>query len=500
MADIFVSYKRDDRDRIVPLIRLLERQGWSVWWDPELTPGDTYRDVIEREIAQADCIVVIWSKASVKSDWVRDEAEIGKARGILVPVLLEACTPPLGFAQLQAADLSSWRDNLDSAEVRDLATGIGKKLDKNFLRLPKPPPIAEEPVSRNLSMYDVARGADSRDVLLGIAIDVSGSMQTNIRNETDHATSRLQSVQQSIERMASSIADRLPTAESESPNARMFALAFGLRHGSIVDLLSLHKAVKALDLESEIERRRRRYEAEGRRAGSQYSGLFGLAKSFGLERYADAAVEAVKEEAKRKIAGEISDLLLRKTNELGRSLATAGEVARLFKEFRSDEKARSLDIEPLIYGATPMSAVASAILETFRNIPISRDKKEDRLVLIVSDGDSTDGNPTSIFEEIRSLGVTIISCFVSSHDVADPRRLHVERQKQWEAGATLMFDIASTVPADGEFAGYLRSHGWDVTPHSRLFVQSNHSIVLDEFIGVVRSYFEGPASDRGDVA
>ena len=36
MADIFFSYKREDRGRVEPIVRLLEREGLKVWWDPDL--------------------------------------------------------------------------------------------------------------------------------------------------------------------------------------------------------------------------------------------------------------------------------------------------------------------------------------------------------------------------------------------------------------------------------------------------------------------------------
>ena len=46
MADIFVSYKREDRDRVEPLARALESEGFSVWWDPELPIGQSYASSI----------------------------------------------------------------------------------------------------------------------------------------------------------------------------------------------------------------------------------------------------------------------------------------------------------------------------------------------------------------------------------------------------------------------------------------------------------------------
>jgi hypothetical protein len=80
MADIFLSYANVDRERIRPLVKKLEEHGWSVWWDRKIPPGKTWRQVIQRAIDDAKCVVVVWSQQSIQSDWVITEAEEGKER------------------------------------------------------------------------------------------------------------------------------------------------------------------------------------------------------------------------------------------------------------------------------------------------------------------------------------------------------------------------------------------------------------------------------------
>ena len=108
MADIFISYASEDRPRVEPLAKDLEDQGWSVWWDRTIPPGKTFDQVIEEAINAARCVVVVWSKISIKSDWVKEEANLGKQRKILVPAKIDAVDPPLGFGRIQAADLTDW--------------------------------------------------------------------------------------------------------------------------------------------------------------------------------------------------------------------------------------------------------------------------------------------------------------------------------------------------------------------------------------------------------
>ena len=89
MADVFVSYARGDKARVVPLVAAIEAQGWSVWWDPEISPGQEFDRQIAAELKIAAVVLVVWTPNSVESRWVRGEAREGAARGILVPVRFE---------------------------------------------------------------------------------------------------------------------------------------------------------------------------------------------------------------------------------------------------------------------------------------------------------------------------------------------------------------------------------------------------------------------------
>ena len=75
MADIFISYAAEDRERVRPLVTALESQGYSVWWDGRIGIGNSFDRVIEYELDLASVVVVMWSEHSGESDWVRNEAE-----------------------------------------------------------------------------------------------------------------------------------------------------------------------------------------------------------------------------------------------------------------------------------------------------------------------------------------------------------------------------------------------------------------------------------------
>ena len=101
MSDIFISYATADREHARRLAHALAGLGWSVWWDRDIMTGQAYDQVIERELTGAKSVVVLWSKASVASEWVKNEAAAGSERGVLLPALIEAVTPPFEFRRKQ---------------------------------------------------------------------------------------------------------------------------------------------------------------------------------------------------------------------------------------------------------------------------------------------------------------------------------------------------------------------------------------------------------------
>jgi hypothetical protein len=108
LSKIFLSYASPDRELAKVLANALQNERWSVWWDRAIPPGKTFDEVIEAALNEAKCVIVLWSSASVSSDWVKNEAREGLRRRILIPALLADVTIPFEFRHIQAADLVGW--------------------------------------------------------------------------------------------------------------------------------------------------------------------------------------------------------------------------------------------------------------------------------------------------------------------------------------------------------------------------------------------------------
>ncbi len=125
MSDIFISYARKDKPQVELLASAIEKKGWSVWWDPKIRSGQSFDRVIETALNDAKCVIVVWSRHSVDSDWVRAEAMNGLSRNILISILIDSdITLPLRFSQIQSEELVDWDGSDTSPAMEKLASDI----------------------------------------------------------------------------------------------------------------------------------------------------------------------------------------------------------------------------------------------------------------------------------------------------------------------------------------------------------------------------------------
>ena len=123
--DIFISYAHEDQGVARELVKVFEKLGWSTFIDRDIAAGQDYADVIGSEVETTRCVVVIWSSTSVKSYWVRGEAQRGLERGLVVPVVIDRVRLPLPFNAVESIELLDWPSNSNKLEVRRLMVAVG---------------------------------------------------------------------------------------------------------------------------------------------------------------------------------------------------------------------------------------------------------------------------------------------------------------------------------------------------------------------------------------
>jgi hypothetical protein len=130
MAELFLSYTREDKPAAEAIALQLQRLGVDVWWDHDLFGGEDFRSRILEIIKRSSSTIVIWSRRSVNSQWVVGEASAAKEMGKLLPVNLDRSDPPLDFRGSHTIDLSEWvpGDNLPEVFLRDLSQKLGREV------------------------------------------------------------------------------------------------------------------------------------------------------------------------------------------------------------------------------------------------------------------------------------------------------------------------------------------------------------------------------------
>jgi hypothetical protein len=111
MADVFLSYKRDERAAIETIASRLRDLGLTVWFDASMSAGETFNDEIDREARAAKAVLVCWSPGARESRWVKAEAMIGFEQDKLAAAYVagpDEFSAPTPFNTIHAEDLRAW--------------------------------------------------------------------------------------------------------------------------------------------------------------------------------------------------------------------------------------------------------------------------------------------------------------------------------------------------------------------------------------------------------
>jgi hypothetical protein len=173
MADVFISYKKSDADRVRPLVTHLRDAGLDVWWDEGIQPSTSWRAEIATQLAAAKCVVAVWTHDSVDHEqgaWVMEEATHGLARKVLAPVRIDLVAPPLGFGEVQYADLAAWSGGADDPRFQHFLSVVQAIVRSEPMPIAPRPTHFEAPgiklqgvTMQNVNIHVGERGRDAED-------------------------------------------------------------------------------------------------------------------------------------------------------------------------------------------------------------------------------------------------------------------------------------------------------------------------------------------------
>jgi von Willebrand factor type A domain-containing protein len=264
-------------------------------------------------------------------------------------------------------------------------------------------------------------GSNRPAVLVGLLVDVSGSMSASIRNRSGGSSTRLQAFRESLGKVVERARNlaQVGIGRQVSPNISVFAYGFGF--------------------------------------GGPLAALFGPGES-------------------------VRDLL--KPSGQDNSLISVDVLAEQWSRFQAHIES----LVPSMFGSTPMAAA----FRTAHDRIIAEQSRSSYayppLLFVLTDGQPTDAKEPEILqlaEQLRELPVTLVSCFITSEDIAEARRLYAEPVDGWPPEANLLFKCSSTISDDASFAEALQAQGWRVDDSAHLFTQINQSEILDEFLSSV---------------
>jgi formylglycine-generating enzyme required for sulfatase activity len=130
MAEIFISYKSERRKAAGHLAKILERYGYTVWFDYSLVKGRDFAAQIDAQIREAKALIVLWCSLSVRSEWVADEAALAAKLDILVPAKIEPCELRVDFDRKDYIDLTGWGGAPRDHKLDPLLDGIAHRVGR----------------------------------------------------------------------------------------------------------------------------------------------------------------------------------------------------------------------------------------------------------------------------------------------------------------------------------------------------------------------------------
>lgn len=337
--------------------------------------------------------------------------------------------------------------------------------------------------------------------LIGIALDVSGSMQTSMQNNFGSSQSRYNNLHRVIAKIAVRITEqyrqRARRTNLEIPEPLVFVYAFGTsRDPEVVDLLSLSEVADRVittdNINVSVYNNLRPYERllwnvqDVAQSAADVLGSIGInVASTLLDRTRDSLRrffgEAREKEVMEQVKNDLALLIRARLNSLGDTTFPLSALALSWTE----EKAWFSYSQDMFFGRTPMRQCLGKVFRRFQSEMDKLDQNAEKMLIFISDGDPTDGEPDEELKNIKDLGVFVASCYITNSDITDQWRLYSTPCDNWPKTAKLMFEAASTITDANTYRELLESNDWQCEDNARVFLQINHSQMLENFLSAL---------------
>ena len=345
------------------------------------------------------------------------------------------------------------------------------------------------------SMINQSVESTKKSYVIGFALDVSGSMKSSIGNSQSGEIARLEGLKDSLDTLFLE-AERLLEINQNTTSEidiYFFAYAYGLTlpGRAVCDLFQLIESFDQLNTEKQNQAKllAEKYKMEYERK-FQYDKRGLAIELMGADAYSLLSLSRseIEQEIKNRIEQEIKNRIYNELLEMPRTLTTE-ELAKKWKKYRESISTSN----ELLGGDTPMKECLRRVKERFE---IEKKNAKNQILFVISDGESTDGNPVDEARKMALEGVQIISCCVSSSNVLAAKTLYNKVSKKMTRGARTMFDISTQVSKNEPAYNYLIRNGWKISQamdyfgifkkdEFKIFAQINHSDLLKEFIKVI---------------
>jgi len=260
-----------------------------------------------------------------------------------------------------------------------------------------------------------------KPLLVGLLVDVSGSMSEKIKNEAGESSTRLQTLQNSIDDLIIR-ARQYCESRDEDPATTFHFFCLGFGFGNVLS----------------------------RACGRDVPGVRNL---LAIDSDKDVVVDAK-------------------------------ELLDNWKVYRANIISLTRDMlgaTPMVEAFTRAESIFKSVFTPYRY----RDQPILLIVSDGFPTDPPDAGPELVRHAAKRLqdsGVIIVSCYVTSNDVVEKRVLYATPRPEWDDAARLMFDCASLLPTHSLFRSHLAEYEWEAKEGARLFAQINQSDYLSEFM------------------